>query len=67
MVLAVSRSFGPLPTGVMEYSRKTVFSVRDGTLHLIWELTSAEAYIGMIREANHCIYIENQFCKLSRA
>lgn len=22
-----------------------------------------EAYIGMIREANHCIYIENQFCK----
>ena len=24
-----------------------------------------EAYIGLIREANHCIYIENQFCKLS--
>lgn len=22
-----------------------------------------EAYIGMIREANHCIYIENQFCE----
>lgn len=24
-----------------------------------------EAYIGMIREANHCIYIENQFCELA--
>lgn len=22
-----------------------------------------EAYIGLIREANHCIYIENQFCE----
>jgi phospholipase D1/2 len=24
-----------------------------------------EAYIGMIREANHCVYIENQFCKFA--
>jgi len=22
-----------------------------------------EAYVGMIRESNHCIYIENQFCE----
>lgn len=29
-------------------------------------LTSiSEAYIGLIREANHCIYLENQFCEFA--
>lgn len=25
-------------------------------------LINEEAYIGLIRESNHCIYLENQFC-----
>lgn len=41
---------------LLEDSIQRERQVREGEL-------TAEAYIGLIREANHCIYIENQFCE----
>ncbi len=59
---AAFRSCVHLPTGRMESSRKTVFSVSKLDSLFAQPLMSplAEAYIELIREANHTIYIENQ-------
>ncbi|CAK9780379.1 unnamed protein product [Cutaneotrichosporon oleaginosum] len=41
---------------------QVVRSVADWSHGTLIEDSIQQAYISMIREANHCIYIENQFC-----
>ena len=59
--MQVLRSAADWSHGILlEDSIQRATAVSRLCLHM---LTSSEAYIGLIREANHCIYIENQFCQ----
>ncbi|WVQ79396.1 hypothetical protein IAT38_001493 [Cryptococcus sp. DSM 104549] len=40
-------------------------SAADWSHGILLEDSIQQAYIGLIRESNHCIYIENQFCDIS--
>jgi hypothetical protein len=46
----------------MGFSKKTAFSVSEGDPFCHECSLWLEAYLELIRESNHCIYIENQFC-----
>ncbi|WVQ89447.1 hypothetical protein IAS59_003207 [Cryptococcus gattii] len=57
------RATEPIPHGT---SRVQVLrSAADWSHGILLENSIQQAYIGLIREANHCIYIENQFCDIS--
>ena len=59
------RSYALRQTGVMAFSSRTVYNVSHAASASETLLTTRfpEAYIGLIRESNHCIYLENQFCE----
>ncbi|KIR56547.1 phospholipase D [Cryptococcus gattii Ru294] len=58
------RATEPIPHGTsrVQVSSKVVLrSAADWSHGILLENSIQQAYIGLIREANHCIYIENQF------
>ncbi|WWD20129.1 hypothetical protein CI109_104605 [Kwoniella shandongensis] len=54
------RAAEPVPHGQCRV--QVVRSSADWSHGILKEDSIQQAYIGLIREANHCIYIENQFC-----
>ncbi|EAL20780.1 hypothetical protein CNBE1430 [Cryptococcus deneoformans B-3501A] len=53
------RATEPIPHGTSRV--QVVRSAADWSHGILLENSIQQAYIGLIREANHCIYIENQF------
>ncbi|KAL1408303.1 hypothetical protein Q8F55_005109 [Vanrija albida] len=54
------RAAEPVPEGTCRV--QVLRSAADWSHGVLTEDSIQEAYINLIREANHCIYIENQFC-----
>ncbi|WVF68604.1 hypothetical protein IAT40_003374 [Kwoniella sp. CBS 6097] len=57
------RASEPVPHGTCRV--QVLRSSADWSHGILKEDSIQQAYIGLIREANHCIYIENQFCDIS--
>ncbi|WWC93003.1 uncharacterized protein L201_007967 [Kwoniella dendrophila CBS 6074] len=57
------KAVDPVPYGTCRV--QVLRSAADWSHGILLENSIQQAYIGLIREANHCIYIENQFCNIS--